>query len=64
MIIDFHTHIFPDKLAPRATAHLSELCHEAPATDGTASGLIASMKRAGISLSVALPVLTDRKSVV
>lgn len=58
MIIDFHTHIFPDKLAPRATAHLASLCHEEPSTDGTAAGLLASMKRAGISVSVALPVLT------
>lgn len=58
MIIDFHTHIFPDKLAPRATAHLASLCHESPTTDGTAAGLLASMKRAGVSLSIALPVLT------
>ena len=24
MIIDFHTHAFPDKLAPGALAHLTE----------------------------------------
>lgn len=58
MIIDFHTHIFPDKLAPRATAQLAALCNETPSSDGTAAGLLASMKRAGISLSIALPVLT------
>ena len=58
MLIDFHTHVFPDQLAPRAIASLAAACGEAPATNGTAAGLVASMKAAGITHSVTLPVLT------
>ncbi|MBQ3069455.1 MAG: amidohydrolase family protein [Clostridia bacterium] len=58
MYIDFHTHIFPEKIAAATVAHLGELCEIAPSTDGTASGLRQSMDRAGIALSVVLPVVT------
>lgn len=57
-MIDFHTHIFPDKLAPRAISHLSEISGLPAFTDGTLGGLLESMKRAGIARSVLLPVLT------
>lgn len=60
MIIDFHTHAFPDKLAPGALAHLTEnarayahLYGEAhPHTDATLDGLTASARRAGIDFSL------------
>ena len=58
MLIDFHTHVFPDSLAPRAISSLASAADETPSTDGTAAGLCASMKAAGITHSVTLPVLT------
>ena len=59
MIIDFHTHIFPDRIAPATIRALSATGGIPAHTDGTAEGLAASMKKAGISLSVNLPVLTQ-----
>ncbi len=58
-IIDFHTHIFPDKIAKQAVAALAEESGEyVPRTDGTLTGLLASMDRAGISLSVVANIAT------
>lgn len=34
MIIDFHTHAFPDKLAPGALAHLTENARPTPTCTG------------------------------
>lgn len=59
MFIDFHTHIFPDSLAARAIARLSESSGTPAYCDGTAASLLSSMKRAGVDLSVVLPVATD-----
>ena len=58
MIIDFHTHIFPDRIADKTIEALSGVSNIRPASDGTAAGLSQSMARAGIGLSVNLPVLT------
>ena len=58
MVIDFHTHTFPDPIAPAALGKLSALSHTTPFTDGTASGLSHSSRRAGIDLSIVLPVAT------
>lgn len=58
MTVDFHTHIFPERIAERTVASLAEAAHIAPHADGCAVGLRASMKRAGVDLSVNLPVLT------
>ena len=58
-IVDFHTHTFPDKIADRALSKLRAGSHTATFTDGTAAGLQRSMKRAGIDLSVVLPVATS-----
>lgn len=57
-MIDFHTHIFPDKIAQGTLQFLSERCHVAPFTNGTADGLKKSTKEAGLVLSVAMPVVT------
>ena len=62
-IIDFHTHTFPDRVADRALAKLRAGCHTRSFTDGTAAGLRASMDRAGIDLSVVLPVATSAAQV-
>lgn len=58
MIIDFHTHIFPDKIAGKTISILSERASLTPSTDATLDGLLASMKEAGIDISVVLPVVT------
>lgn len=58
MIIDFHTHIFPDKIAERSIAALSEVSGIKAATDGTLNGLLESMDRSGVDLSVIMPVVT------
>lgn len=59
MIIDFHTHIFPDKIAKRTIELLSEKGDMTPFSDGTVYGLIEAMEKAGTDISVTLPVLTS-----
>lgn len=58
MVIDFHTHTFPDALAPRAVGELAESADMMNYSDGTVSGLRASMERAGVDVSLAAPVVT------
>lgn len=58
MVIDFHTHVWPDKIA-RATVNKLKQMGNIPAySDGTVSGLITSMKAARVDLSIILPVVT------
>ncbi len=59
MIIDFHTHTFPDKIAAYALHHMQSMSHNAVFTDGTASALKASMAMSGVTHSVVLPVVTN-----
>ena len=63
MTIDFHTHCFPDKIAASTLEKLSAASHTRPFTDGTQQGLRASMEKAGLSLSVVLPVATAPRQV-
>ena len=63
MIIDFHTHTFPDKIADAALTSLRAASHTCSFTNGTVSGLRESMKTASIDLSVVLPVATNPKKV-
>ncbi len=58
MIIDFHTHMFPDKIAKSTLDFLAGVCGVKPYTDATYSGLLSSAKEAGIDLCVALPAVT------
>ena len=46
LIIDFHTHVFPPKIAPNAIATLEMKAAAHSFTDGTLPGLRASMKEA------------------
>jgi predicted TIM-barrel fold metal-dependent hydrolase len=63
-IIDFHTHIFPDSLAERALNALKAHSPEAKSyTDGTLAGLRKSMKQAGVSRAVLLPIATKPSQV-
>lgn len=59
MIIDFHTHVFPDKIAERTVAHLHEKSGSTPHSDGTVDGLLKRMEEAGADIAVTLPVLTS-----
>ena len=59
MIIDFHTHMFPDKIAARTIDFLSKTGGDMnPFTDGTWKGLKESTKQAGIDHSIVLPIAT------
>ena len=58
MIIDFHTHAFPDKIAGATVDFLAKKANIKPHSDGTVSGLLASLDRAGADIGVNLPVLT------
>lgn len=56
MIIDFHTHFYPEKIAGRALSALTGFPGMAPFTDGTLNGLTASMRNSGIAMSLGLPL--------
>ncbi len=60
MLIDFHTHCFPDNLALKAIPHLSHISGGLePYTDGTVSGLKNSMEKSNIDISVVLNIATN-----
>ena len=60
MIIDFHTHCFPEKIASRAIASLSNAAGGlVPQTEGTADSLISLMDREMIDKSVVLNIATN-----
>ena len=62
MIIDFHTHAFPEKIAKPTIEKLSYTAGGLiPQTDGTIDGLKAVMKRDGIDKSVVLAIATNEK---
>lgn len=60
MVVDFHTHVFPDTLAAKALATLLDMCDSqyVPVSDGTVAGLIKNMDDWGIDKSVIQPVIT------
>lgn len=58
MIIDFHTHAFPEKIAERTIQALANASNDTPYADGTVSGLLSLMDKANVDLSVCLPVMT------
>ena len=59
MIIDFHTHTFPDKIAGSVIGKLQRLSRSRPFTNATNDGLRRSMEQSGIDLSILLPVMTN-----
>lgn len=59
MVIDFHTHIFPDKIAGKTVSYLKNIAQIPAHTDGTARGLLSSMESGGVDCSVILPVVTS-----
>lgn len=58
MIIDFHTHTFPDAIAEKTIAYLTQKGGIKPYRKGTLGALIDNMKQCGVDCSVALPVAT------
>ena len=62
-IIDIHTHIFPDALAPAAIASLQAAGGLTARYDGTVGGLVAEMDRTGVDVSVVQPVATKPEQV-
>lgn len=60
MIIDFHTHIFPDKIAKRTIEALSLAANVEAYTDGTLNGLLRNMEESGVDLSIIMPVNTRK----
>lgn len=63
MIIDFHTHTFPDSIAEKVIHNLANSCSTSPFTNGTVTGLLHSMNNANVDYSVTLPVMTNIKQV-
>ncbi len=58
MIIDFHTHIFPEKIAAKTIEKLENMGNIKAFTDGREASLVSSMEEAGVDMSIVLPVVT------
>ncbi len=58
MVIDIHTHVFPDAMADKTIALLSAKADLTAHTDGKISGLLKSMDVGKIDCSVIMPVVT------
>lgn len=58
MVIDFHAHIFPDKIVAETIGKLEKVIGKKASADGTLDGLKKSMKDNEIDISVVLPVVT------
>ena len=60
LLIDFHTHCFPDKLAEKAIERLSYVSGGLkPNTDGSLEGLRRSMRSGKVDVSVVLNIATN-----
>ena len=62
MVIDFHTHAFPDAIAERAINSLYESCGRkyTPCHDGKVSSLLEKMDEFSVDISVLQPVVTKQ----
>ncbi len=64
MVIDIHTHAFPDAIAQRTIEFLKEKMynnsgvHVNNSTDGTVGGLLSSMERSHVDKSIIMPIAT------
>ena len=58
MIVDFHTHAFPDALAERAIPALEEEADVKAHLDGRVSSLVGSMDRSGVDRAVVASIAT------
>ena len=58
MVIDFHTHVFPDRIAQKTVKMLEQNGGIPSHSDGTVGALLSAMAKSGVDISVNLPVLT------
>lgn len=63
MVINFHTHIFADKIAQRAVKSLEDKGKIKAFLNGTEAELLKDMERTGVDISIVLPVLTKPSQV-
>ena len=56
--IDFHTHIFPEKVAPKAIGKLARISGISPFTDGTLTDTAAKMDLCKVNRFVCLNIAT------
>lgn len=61
MLIDFHTHCFPPKVAEKAIPHLASICGQTPLTDGTFDDTREKMRAWGVDRFLALNIATAPK---
>ena len=61
--IDFHTHAFPDDLAPRAIARLQAAADWRAVSGGTVGELLRSMDECGLDVSLICTIATKPKQV-
>ena len=59
MIVDIHTHTFPQAIAASTIEKLAAMSHLTPITHGANPDLAASMAQAGVDRSIVLPVATN-----
>lgn len=55
-LIDFHTHIYPDNIAKKATESIEDFYSMSAENVGTANALLEQSQKAGVCLNVVLPV--------
>ena len=60
MMIDVHTHTFPERIAQRALQKLTEKVDHTitPVSDGTNAGLLQAMRRSNVDRAVLCPIAT------
>lgn len=58
MLIDIHTHVYPDELADRVVPSLAAKAGINPAGNGKLTGLFRNMEEDKVDMSVILPVVT------
>lgn len=57
-VIDFHTHVFPERVAARAMENLCSTYEVTAVAEATPSGLLGVMSESGIDAAVVAPVAT------
>ena len=58
MVIDFHVHVFPDKIAKKTVDFLQQKSGNTPSFDGSVGGFLSMLNDSKVDVAVSLPVLT------
>jgi len=64
MVIDFHVHAFPDKVADKAIETLSAIYGTQCFSDGKIDSLLKNMEKTNVDVSIIQPVSTDPRQVI